>query len=237
MKDSALAPVIILVLGVYALPACAPSPAGPVAGVTGQTFTGEVWVWDEQRSTVTLRRLTEIVRVKVSRDQLDGLRLHQMATVRGEVEQLAPIQHDDLALTIAGPRGGPEETELSGTITTVDGGTVRVDASGGAVQVWTANHGGPPLQVGDAVLVSTRVQPLELRTVDARAAKPTATPEPVLGSRPGHYAAVRGRIIDVQPQRLTVLSPRGPVVVSVPAGERYAVGDPVEVHTAVSPAR
>jgi hypothetical protein len=91
--------------------------------------------------------------------------------------------------------------------------------------------------VGDPVRVVTRVQPLELRTVAAADARPTATPAPSVGPRPGHYAAVRGRIIDVQPQRLTVLSPRGPVVVAVPPGARYAVGDPVEVHTAVSPAR
>src|SRR5687768_4480585 len=44
----------------------------------GTTFTGEVWTWDENESTVTLRDGMEQVRVKVTPDQIRGLRLHQI---------------------------------------------------------------------------------------------------------------------------------------------------------------
>src|SRR4051812_16013146 len=65
------------------VPAWATQPTGPPAA--GPAYTGEVWTWDEQDSTVTLRRGAENIRVKVTPDQLRGLELHQKATVRGEL--------------------------------------------------------------------------------------------------------------------------------------------------------
>ena len=61
--------------------ACATQSASRAPGTT---FTGEVWTWDENESTVTLRDGMEQVRVKVTPDQIRGLRLHQIATLRGE---------------------------------------------------------------------------------------------------------------------------------------------------------
>ena len=63
--------------------ATAQAPASPPA----DTFTGEVWTWDERENTVTLRRGVQDIRVKTTPDQIRRLQLHQTATIRG---QLAP---------------------------------------------------------------------------------------------------------------------------------------------------
>jgi hypothetical protein len=223
-------------MGVVLLAAgCAGAPRQSVQR-QGEKFTGEVWVWDEQRNTVTLRRYTEIVRVKVTPDQLRGLRHHETGTVWGEVEESAPIQLDRLALAIAEPRGPADVIDLSGTIAAVENGRVRISSPQGSVDAWTAPEG-IPLRAGDPVQVEVRVQPLETVQVKAGDARPTAAPDVAAPTRPGPHAAVRGLVVDAQPSRLTVDSPRGPLMVVVPPGARYRIGDAVEVRTAVYPAR
>lgn len=67
--------VMALVVGGPAMPAWAADTA----------FTGEVWVWDEQENTITLRQAEKDVRVKVKSDQLIGLKLHETKTIYGEL--------------------------------------------------------------------------------------------------------------------------------------------------------
>jgi hypothetical protein len=203
----------------------------------GQSFTGEVWVWDEQRSTVTLRQVTNIVRVKVTPDQLRGLRIHEIATVRGEPEAEAPIQHDVVAVAMATPRGAADDLEVTGAVAAVEpAGTMRVEASDGPVTVWTA-AGGTIFQVGERVRVHFRVQPLALVALKpGETPPPSPAPVPPAFTVPGDYAAVRGRVLGTQPRRLTVESPRGPVTVAVPSTDRYIIGGAVEVQTSVLPA-
>src|SRR5687767_13930100 len=75
---------MITAVGVIALLAgCATAPPpAPSAGM--QRFTGDVWTWDTQESTVTMMQDGgRAVRVKVSPDQLRTLRHHQWTTVTG----------------------------------------------------------------------------------------------------------------------------------------------------------
>ena len=74
-------------LALLPLTGCA-SRTTATAQAPGDTFTGEVWTWDERENTVTLRRGAEQIRVKTTPEQIRGLQLHQTATIRG---QIAPI--------------------------------------------------------------------------------------------------------------------------------------------------
>src|ERR671922_2199320 len=72
-------------LALLPLAGCASRTAAPAtAQAPGDTFTGEVWTWDERENTVTLRRGAETFRVKTTPDQIKGLQLHSNATIRGE---------------------------------------------------------------------------------------------------------------------------------------------------------
>jgi hypothetical protein len=206
-------------------------------------FTGEVWVWDEQTNTITLRQGGQDVRVKVNPDQFIGLRLHETKTIYGE---LAPAVELPL-VTVEGqppavvPRGPADEREVIGIVAAVDpGGKISVNAPQGVVQVWRAT-GGLAFNFGARVRVRMRVQPLDLvpaRPGQAGAAPPVAAVEPSASPRtgPGDYAVVMGRVLAVDPSgRLTVDSSRGPITVLVPTATRYRVNDTVEVRTSVHP--
>src|SRR5437762_14013258 len=54
------------------------APASPPA----DTFTGEVWTWDERENTVTLGLGVQDIRVKTTHDQIRRLPLLQIATNR-----------------------------------------------------------------------------------------------------------------------------------------------------------
>lgn len=230
--------VVAAVLAGCAAPqAAAPRPSTAQAH---NTYTGEVWTWDEHASTVTLRQGERTIRVKVTPDQLVGLRLYQTVTVRGEPAS-AEIERVTLPPGTFVPRGAPQETELTGTVEAVDpAGIVSITSPRGRVSVWVATPGGTPFRAGEPVRVRMRLQPLELVPAkEGEAAKPAA-PDVAASvmTEPGEYAVVRGPIRAADPAgRLTIESPRGPITVLAPSGEGYRVGDTVEVRTSVHPAR
>jgi hypothetical protein len=231
MRTPARSLLIALVLtGCAAVP---PAASPPLPGQ--QEFTGEVWTWDEQASTVTLRQGTKTVRIQVAPEDLRGLRLHEVVTVYGVV---APGTIEQVLLPPGRlvPRGPVDRAEMPGVVAAVDsGGTVTVNATPGTLRVWLAEPGTSPYKDGQRVLVRVGVQPLEI--VPAKQGEPPPTaPAPAVGREPGEYAVVQGRVTGVDGiGSLTVESPRGPVTVWVPGGSRYRVGDWVEVRTSVHP--
>jgi hypothetical protein len=218
------------------LTGCAAAPPASAPPASGQqTFTGEVWTWDEQASTVTLRQGQRTVRVKIAPEQLRGLRLHQMVTVSGHV---APAVIEQLVLPPGRlvPRGTADQAELRGGVAAIDpAGAVTVSAPPGALRVWLAEPGSRPYRDGQEVLVRIRVQPLEVLPPSPGQPAPSP-PAPAVGAEPGDYAVVQGRVTAVDAVgRLTVESPRGPVTVWLPVAARYRVGEWVEVRTSVHP--
>ena len=228
----------VTVLIALAVAGCATTTATP-PGTTA--FTGEVWTWDEQTNTVTLRQGARDIRVAISPDQIAKLRLHETKTVYG---QLAPPAELPLVLiegpSTVVPRGAADEMEVVGTVAAVDPtGRIVVNAPQGAVQVWRATDGAA-FAPGSSARVRMRVQPLDVvlirpgQTVVAQtpAVAPAASPR----TEPGDYAVVVGRVLAVDPSgRLTIDSSRGPVNVWVSNPGRYKVNDTVEVRTSVHP--
>lgn len=228
------------IIAIVALMLAACAGTAPPAPATGQPFTGEVWGWNQQANIVTLRQAGNIIHVKVTPDQIAGLRLHQTVTVRGE------LTTTEVERTIIPPgrlvaRGAPASAETTGKVTSVNpSGTVAIDSAQGPVTVWIATPGAQPFQAGEPVRVRLQVQPLELLPPDSGDVSPSAMAGPPApsGSEPGEYAVVRGRVTSVEPAgRLTVESSRGPVTVWLPAGTTLRAGDWVTVQTSVHPAR
>jgi hypothetical protein len=218
------------------LGACATAqPAPPGA----QTFSGEVWGWDERDSTVTLWQNGQRVRVKTTPDQLNGLRLHERVRVTG-----TPAPPADLIITKgtsgpvnAVPKGQAELVELQGTVTSVDpGGRMVVTSERGPVQVWVASGADRRFPVGAPVTLRASVQPVDLVPATAPAVPapaPVGTPAASPSSEPGDHAVVTGRVIRVdRGGMLVVESPTGPIQVPGTGG-RYNVGDAVQVRTTV----
>jgi hypothetical protein len=228
------------VIAIVALMLAACAGTAPPAPATGQTFTGEVWGWNQQTNIVTLRQGGNTIHVKATPDQIAGLRLHQVVTVRGE---LTP---SDIERTIIPPgrlvvRGAAASAETTGKVTRINpSGTVAIDSARGPVTVWIATPGAQPFQAGEQVRVRLQVQPLEQLPPAPGDVGPPAMTEPPAppGSEPGEYAVVRGQVTAVDPAgRLTVDSTRGPVAVWLPAGTTLRVGDWVDVQTSVHPTR
>jgi hypothetical protein len=215
------------------LAACA--GAAPSAPPAGQPFTGEVWGWDEKNSIVTLRQGGQTVRVKVTPDQLVGLRLHERVTVRGE---LSPAEIEQFVIPAGRlvARGPAAMGETTGSVTRISStGTVGIDSPQGPVTVWIATPGAQPFRAGDQVRVRLHLQPLEVLPAESRDVTRAAMSEPAAptGSEPGEYAVVRGRVTAVAGGQVTVESSRGPVTVWLPAGTTLRVGDWVDVQTSV----
>jgi hypothetical protein len=233
MRTLTVIAVTALLLG------CASSAPAPTAGV--QTFTGEVWTWDEQESTVTLMQPGgQLVRVKTTPEQMRTLQLHSKARVTG-----TPAPPSDLVITSgpvgpvsAVPKGQPEVTEVTGTVATVDpSGRLAVNSARGPIHVWVAAGADQRFKVGAPVAVKSSVQPVDLVPASAPA---TPTPAPVGApsasptSEPGDHAVVTGRIIGVNPGGVLVVeSPTGPIQVLASDGGRYKIGDAVQVRTTV----
>ena len=217
---------------------CATTTAAP-PGTTA--FTGEIWTWDEQENTITLRQGLRDIRVQVTPDHLIGLQLHSTRTVYGT---LAPPKELPFVLvegpSTVVPRGPADEMQVTGTVAAVDpAGKIVVNTPQGAVQVWRASNG-IALTPGSNVRVNIRVQPMDVVLV--RAGQAVATnPVPVAidpsaspRMEPGDYAVIMGRVLAVDPSgSLTIDSARGPVMVRVPNATRYKVNDTVEVRTSV----
>jgi hypothetical protein len=218
------------------LTGCAAGPPAASQPLPGQqAFTGEVWTWDEQAGTVTLRQGTKTVRVQIAPEDLRGLRLHEVVTVYGVV---APGTIEQVLLPPGRlvPRGPVDRAEMPGVVEAIDpGGTVAVKAAPGTLRLWLAEPGTRPYQDAQRVLVRVGVQPLEIVPTKKGEPAPPA-PAPEVGKEPGEYAVVQGRVTEVDGVgSLTIESPRGPVTVWVPGGTRYRVGDWVEVRTSVHP--
>jgi hypothetical protein len=216
---------------------CASTSAVP-PGTTA--FTGEVWTWDEQENTVTLRQGTQDIRVSLSPDQMAKLRHHQVQTVYG---QLAPPKELPLVLvegpSTVVPRGAADEMELTGTVAAIDpAGHIVVNAPQGAVKIWRATDG-VAFAPGSTARVRMRVQPLDVLLVrpgTTVVATPAIDPAASPRTEPGDYAVIIGRVLAIDPSgRLTVESSRGPMSVWVSNPGRYKVNDTVEVRTSVHP--
>ncbi len=217
--------------------ASAGQPAGASAGES--TFTGEVWTWDEQTNVVTLRQGGEIVRVKVRPGATRDLQMHQVRTIRGTLAGPAEITTFTIPQGALVPRGEPDQLEVGGTVSAVDpAGTVSLATDRGPLTLWIARPGTTPFRAGERIRVHLRVQPFDV--VQSQPAEAPRGPAPAVpvGSEPGEYALVKGRITAVDASgRLTMESPRGPVTVAVPNASRYRVGDTIEVDSAVHPVR
>lgn len=226
---------IAALIAALVLAGCArTTPPPPVDLSSTQIYTGQVWLLDRQDNTVTLRLASnELVRLRVNRDQFRTLRMHETATVRGVPTGPAEISHSVVQLAMLAPRGPADVTEVAGRVASIDpAGRAVVDTPSGPVEVWIQPPG--TYRVGGPVRVRMSVQPLEIAPLKPGETPPVAQAAP--GIEPGDYTTLRTRITGVQPGRLTVESPRGPVVVIVPAGDRYAPGGAVEVRTSVHPA-
>jgi len=221
--------------------------AVPLVGCASQTasqapgdrFTGEVWTWDERESTVTLRQGAQDVRIKTTPDQIRGLQLHQMATIRGQVAPPAEI-----ATTItppaqmsAVPRGPVNQQTLTGTVTAVDpSGRLSINSERGPLHVWAAAGANQRFAVGDRVQVVMAVQPVDM--VPAAAGQPaTSDPAASMAGQPGDSAVVTGRVMGADRGILVVESPSGPIQVWVGEAPGYTVSQPVQVRTNVSKAQ
>src|SRR5204863_10184003 len=95
-------------------PAAAHAPA--------DTYTGEVCTWDARETTVTLRQGSQTFRVKTTPDQMRGLQLHQIATIRGQVAPPAelPRTMTPAVPMTAVPRGPVDQQTVAGKVTAVD---------------------------------------------------------------------------------------------------------------------
>jgi len=209
----------------------------------GRAFTGEVWTWDRENNTVTLWQGTELVRVKVTPEQLVGLQPRQVTTVRGE---LAPPAEIPVVLVpappmVAVPSGPVDQTEVTGTVAAVDpNGRISVSSSRGRVDVWVGAGVADRLPMGSSVRLRTTVQRFAMVAASGAplaSASPASEPATLAGA-PGDHATITGRVLRVEPAGIiAVESPRGPIDVLVPDSSRYRVGDRVEVRTSVQRAQ
>ena len=218
--------------------ACATSPP---TRPPGTAYRGEVWTWDERADTVTLRQGPEAFRVKITPDQFATLRLHDTATVYGErigPTEIATMIVPGVPVNVV-PRGAADQSEITGTVASVDpNGVVTVNSSRGALKVWAAVPTENRFTVGAPVRVRVSVQPVDMvprGRVFAESPQP-AVPDPAASvpSEPGDFATLTGRVIAVaQNGVLTLESPRGPVTVWVPDPARYQPGRTVQVRTLI----
>jgi hypothetical protein len=217
--------------------------AGTAQQAPGRAFTGEVWAWDKELNTVTMRQGTQFFRVQVTPDQLIGLEPQRVATVRGE---LAPPPETPVTVVpgppmVAVPSGPVDEAEVMGTVSGLDpDGRIAVDTPRGRVGAWVAPGAAERFPPGSQARVRMAVQRLALVAASAPApgaASPGSEPAAMTGE-PGDYATVTGRVLRVDASGLlTVETPRGPIVVLVPDTARYAVGESVRVRTSVHAAQ
>ena len=215
---------------------CATTTTPARTQVAGNVYSGEVWTWDERENIVTLRQGTQKIRVQVTPDQLIGLRLHQNASLRGQLAPPAPIAHvtSSAGPMTAVPRGAAEQVELSGSVTKAEAdGRVSINSSRGPAYLWVATGADQRFAPGTSVRVITTVQPVDMVPAD-RAPRPTEDPAASLRSQPGDYSVVTGRIIGVQPNGgLVVESPSGPIQLWVADSSKYRLSDSVQIRTSL----
>src|SRR5256714_15322575 len=110
-----MARLALVPLALLPLAGCA-SRTAPAAQAPADSFTGEVWTWDERENTVTLRQGAQTFRVKTTAVQMKGLQLHQIATIRGQVAPPAelPRTMTPAVPMTAVPRGPVDEQTGTG---------------------------------------------------------------------------------------------------------------------------
>lgn len=210
---------------------CATAPPAPPQG---QAFTGQVWGWDLQASTVTLQQPGgQLVHVRVTPDQLSGLRLHETVRVVGTPAPPADLVIQQPATPLHPvPRGASEQVEVTGTVSTVDPtGRLSLDTPRGPIHLWTAAGADTRFPKGATAHVVVTVQPVDMVPAPS---SPAPDPAASLGQQrePGDYSVVTGRIIGVNPGGLLVVeAPTGPIQFWVPDPSRYRVGQFVTVRT------
>jgi hypothetical protein len=209
-----------------------PGPPGP-----GTVFRGEVWTWDEKAGTVTLRQDdNQMVRVRISPDQLRALTLHQTTTVTGE---LAPAEIETVTVATGPvtpvPRGPVDQMEIAGTVAGVDpSGKLTISSARGPVELWVPAGVDQRFRTGSVVRVRMSVQAVDM--VSATSAPPSPAPSAAVSNEPGDYAVVTGRVVRVDPGgTITVESPKGPVQLLVSDAARYRPGQSVQARTSVHP--
>lgn len=219
---------------------CASTTTPARTQVAGNVYSGEVWTWDERENIVTLRQGTQKIRVQVTPDQMIGLRLHQNATLRGQLAPPAPIAHvtSSTGPMTAVPRGSAEQVELNGSVTKAGAdGRVSIDSPRGPAHLWVATGADQRFTPGTSVRVITTVQPVDMVPAD-RAPRSTEDPAASLRSQPGDYSVVTGRIIGVQPNGgLVVESPSGPIQLWVADSSKYRLSDSVQIRTSLQRAQ
>src|SRR5438309_8673715 len=136
-----MARLALVPLSLLPLAGCA-SRTAPVAQAPADSFTGEVWTWDERENTVTLRQGAQTFRVKTTSEQMKGLQLHQIATIRGQVAPPAelPRTMTPAVPMTAVPRGPVDQQTVAGKVTAVDpNGRLSIDSDRGPLHAWAAS--------------------------------------------------------------------------------------------------
>ena len=211
------------------------TPQGAPAG----RYSGMAWTWDTERNIVTLYDYgtAKTIRVLTTPDQIARLRLHESATVTGQL--LAP---DNIGTVVvmggpmnAVPNGPASTTEISGQVTAIDSnGVASIESARGPIRVWVADGAQSRFSAGRPVKVHVSVQPVRMVAVSGAGgqASPTMAVSP---SIPGDSAVAVGRVLGVTPNgALAIESSRGPISVWVPDAVNFRVGDFVQVNTVVS---
>jgi hypothetical protein len=230
----ALVPLVLLPLA-----GCA-SRTAPAAQAPADAYTGEVWTWDERENTVTLRQGAQTFRVKTTPEQMKGLQLHQIATIRGQVAPPAelPRTMTPAVPMTAVPRGPVDEQTVTGKITAVDpNGRLSIDSERGPLHVWAASGATERFAAGDRVQVMMAVQAVDMVPAGRAGAAASRDPSASMSSQPGDSAVVTGRVMGVDRGIIVVESPSGPIQVWVGESPRYPVSQSVQVRTNVSKAQ
>ena len=227
-------------LALLPLTGCA-SRTTATAQAPGDTFTGEVWTWDERENTVTLRRGAEQIRVRTTPEQIRGLQLHQTATIRGQIAPPADLPRTvtPAAAMTPVPRGPVDQQAVTGKVTAVDpAGRLSIDSERGPLHVWAAANANQRFATGDKVQVTMAVQAVDMVPASRAGTSSSPTdPSASMSSQPGDSAIVTGRIMGVDRGILVVESPSGPIQVWVGESPRYTVSQTVQVRTNVSKAQ
>jgi hypothetical protein len=230
----ALVPLVLLPLA-----GCASRTASS-AQAPADTFTGEVWTWDERENTVTLRQGGQTFRVKTTPEQIKGLQLHQTATIRGQVAPPAelPRTMTPAVPMTAVPRGAVDQQTVTGKVTAVDpNGRLSIDSERGPLHVWAASGASDRFAAGDRVQVLMAVQAVDMVPAGRAGAASSTDPSASMSSQPGDSAVVTGRVMGVDRGIIVVESPSGPIQVWVGESPRYQVSQSVQVRTNVSKAQ
>ncbi len=221
---------------------CAHTTASsPAALAQSSAYSGEVWTWDSDTNVVTLRQGVHTVRVLVTPDQIQSLRLHENATVHGV--QVGPAEITQVIVPsppmAAVPHGPASHAAMSGTVSAVNPtNVVSIDSQHGHVVVWGARDAASRFAPGTAVQVDVTVQRMDLvpeATQAAAGATPSASPQVPASTEPGDQAVVVGRVLASDPAAgtVTVDSPRGPITVWIPDAAAYPAGTTVRVTTSI----